>query len=150
MVKEAIRAEAGLLFRSDAFIKHHGVSAVIGRDICSLEGIQGWGPRSLEDLIPEFAPVLARLKNDGVELVPQENGTYITRTKLPVSRGGQDSEGKASGSNLDQDMRQKEIHDACAEMRDSLKAAPGWWILEYLPLWERHVTHDGYIRKGFV
>lgn len=140
MVKEAIGVDVGLLFRADAFSTLPGVSASVSPHLHRKGGS------------PE--PVLPNNKiQESAGEVPRDNRAQQLSSDLPAPReetGGRSAPYEASATSEMVDSRKHSAErDACAEIHDPLKSNPFWWLLEYIPLWERRVTEQGRIEKGF-
>lgn len=148
MAKEAIKANVGLLFRSDAFQLYPGVLAIIGPENCNSGGIQIQEYLSTTDeIVAELAQIL-RLPAVP-EVTPAQRFDALeawTRRAHPEGQGA----GEGILANAMEDFKQHPlVRDACGEMCDQLKSTRWWWFLEILPLWERRVQPDGTKSSGF-
>lgn len=145
MVREAISARVGLLFRPSAFQLHRGVLAVIGPRFCLQGGLDapavhaagrsapGMEEASRSQLSSPDDHIYNSWRSAPIKIIPEVGEQE--KTKVRVRRA--------------ESMEQAFLRDARGNMRDQLSASPGWWILEYLPLWEIRVHHEGYMSREF-
>lgn len=157
MVKEAILAKAGLHFREDAFRSYPGVWEVVGPYILAEEEgtldeitsvpIDKAHPEASNSLILELAGIFGFDLSD-VAVKDQADALHNKWLELQESSEGVKDKEKTPNTKIEQlKMEQVVVRDACSVMRDQLSLTPGWWILEWIPLVETRVHHEGYVRR---
>lgn len=146
MVREAIEADVGLLFRPKAFEIYLGVLALVGPTNCARAGLRL--PHDMKNR------VLDAVTAANPQITPPEmpnryvydawkNWEPTVKGKIKIQEAGVDT-------TLATLMEAAFVEDARAGIRDPPKISRGWWILEYWPLRERRVRHDGYMRKSWM
>lgn len=133
MVKEAILAGLDIIFKPGAFAAFPGVRATIGEKACNLARIEVQPEILLSD--SEEGEALSNM-TPYMRLDEYFNWSAMPMPLFPGSTG-QDRR------KLTTEAPQPVVQDACAEIHDQLKLTPFWWILEWIPLWERYVDRHG-------
>lgn len=149
MVKEAILVDVGLQFRAGAFDARPSVYAAIGKEARLRAGMEV--EESLlampKDVPENLIPTLGKDCLPDMTPDKQIDDLYADWTTSPTNLGDDLQEEAASRAvTATMEYTQALIQDACEDIHDQLKAVPAWWLLEWLPLWERRVHH----RKGSI
>lgn len=155
MVKEAIAAKAGLLFRSEPFKSYPGVRDVVSPHLNQASGSQEPtpaeevepGPASLVTVLAEALGLTDALGNDPEQHADNLFDRWNNTQSNAVENG--DREELPPSPQLENFRMLPVVKDASADMRDQLKANPAWWILEYLPIFEKRVVPQGFVAGRF-
>lgn len=146
MVKQAVLADAGLLFRPDAFKSYSGVLEVVGPYIktCGGAPLETQPEMVTRNLLEDLSKALGLGDLSGVAPGDQADEVYERLHRRS------ESEKRRTDDRVKEPFKTlPTVQDACSPVQDKLGAASLWWILEILPLWEKRVGYDGYISKGF-
>lgn len=136
MVKEAIEANVGLIFRPDVFRGPYlGVLAAIGPENYLRAKLKV--PQPADDEIPQALPL--NLPN-----------RYIYNSWKGWELNGVGEIEKREGSvGTAERMERVFLHDARANTGDKLEASRWWWVLEWIPLWEIRVDLEGHTKGAW-
>lgn len=152
MVREAITAKVGLVFRADAFASCPGVlpdfdtQGVLEKQ--SQETLAEPGSaRSSSGFIQDLADALD-IDLTGIPI--DEQVDRLSKAWFQYRKDLLDPSKNAPSRETMAALEERaNVRDACAPMHDKLQTNRALWILECLPIWETHVRHDGCMSSGF-
>lgn len=123
MVNELIAANTGVIFKKDAFLDMPAFNAVLTRRRFPIRALTVIPERTTLETttLPTYTDYLTNSPRESI------HQAVIAQEKLSALR--QDSEDK--------------VADATAPMFDQLRERPGWWILEFLPVYTYKQDEEG-------